>query len=43
MADNIFKRWTSKWVRELDASGASSPRLPGCSLRPRQAIWTGAN
>jgi hypothetical protein len=29
MADNIFKRWTSKWVRELDASGASLSEIAG--------------
>lgn len=29
MADNIFKRWTSKRVRELDASGASLSEIAG--------------
>jgi hypothetical protein len=37
MADNIFKRWTSKRVRELAAPGASLAEIAGMLARTESA------
>ena len=37
MADNIFKRWTSKRVRELAAPGASLAEIAGMLARTQSA------